>query len=98
MSHVGAGLVGDRVPLTIEQALGMLVVVDGRVDTFILVGPGRAVADMAIEQARQLFEENGVELAGPEATGMGFGVTSRHPEFGWVFYATKPGAVALVAS
>jgi hypothetical protein len=87
----------ERVPLTVEQAMALLDVQDGHVHTFlggsILIG-----ADWPAEAARQCFEKNGVELAGEQATKMRHGIVSFEGGARAVFFATKEGAAAQVAS
>lgn len=89
----------ERVPLTVEQAMALLDVQEGRVHTFVNPGAGVLVgADWTVEQARQCFEANGVELAGEEATAMRHGVAAFESGRRAVFFATKVDALAQVAS
>jgi hypothetical protein len=90
--------VDERVPLTVAQAMAVLDVQDGHVHTFLNPGAGMLVgADWTIEKARRCFEVNGVELAGAGATGMGHGLVAIERGRA-VFFATKPDALARVAS
>jgi hypothetical protein len=88
----------ERVPLTVEQAMGVLDEKDGYVHTFLNPGAGMLVgADWTVEKARKCFEKHGVELAGDGATSMGHGIVAiEHGRA--VFFATKSDALAQVAS
>ena len=91
--------VNERVPLTVEQALSMLNVKDGeRVHTFTNPGVGMLCgADWTLARARKCFEENGVEVAGEQASSMKHGVVSIERGRA-VFFETKENALAEVAS
>ena len=89
----------ERVPLTVEQAMELLDVQHGKVHTFLNPGAGMLVgADWPVKAVRKCFEENGVELAGEQATQMGHGVVSIEAGSRAVFFATKKDAKAAVAS
>lgn len=88
----------ERVRLTVEQAMALLDVKDGRVHTFLNPGAGMLVgADWTVEQVRTCFEDNGAELSGEAATNMKHGLASRD-QGRWVFFATREGSAAEVAS
>lgn len=87
----------QRVHLTVEQAMQMLDVKNGRVHTVINPVANMIVgADWTVAQAQSCFEENGAELAGHTATSMGHGVVSQD-RGRWVFFATRDVSAAEVA-
>jgi len=98
MTQTNAGEMDERVHLTVEQAMGMLDVKGTRVHTLVNPAVNMMVgADWDVEQVRACFEENGVELAGHTATSMGHGLASKD-RGRWVYFATREGSKAEVAS
>lgn len=104
-THAGASFVTQkvddmdkRVRLTVEQAMKLLDVKGTRVHTIMNPGVNMIVgADWDVERVRSCFEDNGVELAGHTATSMGHGLASKD-QGRWVYFATREGSAAEVAS
>ena len=98
MTQTDAEKMDERVRLTVEQAMRMLDVKGTRVHALVNPAVNMMVgADWDVERVRECFEENGVELSGHTATSMGHGLASRD-RGRWVFFATREGSTAEVAS
>lgn len=98
MTQTNTEEMDERVRLTVEQAMGMLDVKGTRVHALVNPAVNMMVgADWDVERVRTCFEENGVELAGHTATSMGHGLASKDGGR-WVFFATRDGSAAEVAS
>ena len=81
----------ERVVLTTEEAFERLQVHHGSIHTFITPLPGGMVigADWSVDDIRELIDEYGAELAGPDATAFGHGVVVIRPGRNPIFLETK---------